>query len=91
MGTPFGRQNFEEWDKVRKFDDRTAQKLKYIISSSIRHRFPHANCSHDNICNQCVSLIHQIVTKTREEHEEYLGNRLSELINIKCPFPHNGD
>lgn len=91
MGTPFGRQSSKSFENVRRFDKETTQKLTYTVPSAIRYIFPHDGCTHDNACKGCRDVISQIVTKTREEYEEYLGHKLSELVNIRCPFPHGGD
>lgn len=91
MGTPYGRQSMESWQAVRKWDEETTQKLTYRVADGIRYRFPHKGCTHDKCCDDCKSLINRIVEETRKEYEEYLGHKLSELLNIKCPFPHHGD
>lgn len=91
MGTPFGRQDSKTWEAVQKWDKDTTHQMRYSIPNYIRGRFPHDNCSHDRPCEECLSLIEILVTATRIRYEEYLGHKLSELLNIKCPFPHGGD
>lgn len=91
MGTPYGRQSSKLWEDVRRFDKETTQKFTYTVAATIRHIFPHTGCTHESACKDCRSIISQVVTKTREEYEGYLGNKLSELVNIQCPFPHGGD
>ena len=91
MGTPFGRQNSGIWKNVQEFDKETARKLTYTIGATIRHLYPHDNCTHENCCKNCEIIIGNAVRATREEYEIFAGHMLSEIFNIKCPFPHNGD
>lgn len=91
MGTPYGRQSMDSWKDVREWDKHAAEKLKHLMSQSIRTRFPHENCNYDRPCDECKSLIAFFVDQVRQLHELYLGHKLSELVNIRCPFPHRGD